>query len=102
MRVVLDTNVFVSAIFFTGPPYQISNAWRDGTLRLVISHEIFTEYQNVGETLNQRFPAIDLGAILGLVTIMAEICPITSLPEPVARIPMMTSFWPVPLPVSAR
>ncbi len=24
MRIILDTNVFISGIFFTGPPYQIT------------------------------------------------------------------------------
>jgi AbrB family looped-hinge helix DNA binding protein len=31
VKVVLDTNVFVSGIFFTGPPYQILKAWRNGS-----------------------------------------------------------------------
>jgi predicted nucleic acid-binding protein len=34
MRIVLDTNVFISGIFFSGPPYQILKSWRDG--RVVI------------------------------------------------------------------
>ncbi len=29
MRIVLDTNVFVSGVFFAGPPYKILEAWRD-------------------------------------------------------------------------
>jgi predicted nucleic acid-binding protein len=27
MRVVLDTNVFISGVFFGGPPHQILKAW---------------------------------------------------------------------------
>lgn len=30
LKVVLDTNVFVSGVFFSGPPYQILNAWQAG------------------------------------------------------------------------
>ena len=28
LRVVMDTNVFVSGLFFSGPPYQILEAWQ--------------------------------------------------------------------------
>jgi putative PIN family toxin of toxin-antitoxin system len=45
VRVVLDTNVFISGIFFAGPPYRILEAWRDGTIQLVVSQEILEEYQ---------------------------------------------------------
>ena len=50
MRVVVDTNVFVSGVFFTGPPHEILNAWRDQRLELILSPEIlgFTGDSNVG------------------------------------------------------
>jgi putative PIN family toxin of toxin-antitoxin system len=44
MKVVLDTNVFISGIFFSGPPYQILKAWRDGKIQLVLSESILEEY----------------------------------------------------------
>jgi predicted nucleic acid-binding protein len=44
VRVILDTNVFVSGVFFTGPPAQILEAWSAGQLLLVISPEILDEY----------------------------------------------------------
>lgn len=56
MKVVLDTNVFISGIFFSGPPHQILNAWRDGAIQLVISQEILSEYWRVGEALAKEFP----------------------------------------------
>jgi len=40
VKVVLDTNVFVSGIFFSVPPYQILQAWRDDQIQLVVSPEI--------------------------------------------------------------
>lgn len=83
MRVILDTNVFVSGVFFTGPPYQILKAWHDGKLKLVISPEIIEEYQRVAGALAEQFPSIDLGQILELVTIKAEMVHAQSLPEPV-------------------
>jgi len=48
VKVVLDTNVFVSGVFFSGPPHQILQAWRGGKLQLVISPENFDEYSRVG------------------------------------------------------
>ena len=51
MRVVLDTNVFVSGVFFGGIPGRILEAWRDARIQLVLSAEILDEYQRVGQTL---------------------------------------------------
>ena len=75
MRVILDTNVFVSGVFFAGPPYRILEAWRDGELQLVVSQEILEEYQRVGETLAEQFPGINLQPIIDLVITNAEIFP---------------------------
>lgn len=55
MRIVLDTNVFVSGVFFSGPPCDILNAWRSGKVRLVLSAEILEEYRRTGEELARRF-----------------------------------------------
>ena len=55
MRVVLDTNVFVSGVFFSGPPFRILEAWRDGRVQLAITAEILDEYQRVGEELANSF-----------------------------------------------
>lgn len=87
MRVILDTNVFISGIFFSGPPYQIIKAWRDGQMKLVISPEILAEYQRVAAALAEQFPAIDLRMILELVTIKAEMVQAQSLPKPVSADP---------------
>lgn len=72
MKIVLDTNVFVSGVFFSGPPHHVLQAWRDGKVQLVISPEILDEYSRVGEALSESFPAIDLKPILELVTVNAD------------------------------
>jgi len=69
MRVVLDTNVFISGIFFQGPPAQILQAWKDSRFELIISHAILEEYQRVAETLADRFPTIDISRIIQLISI---------------------------------
>ena len=44
VKVIVDTNVFISGVFFSGPPHQILNAWRDGKIQWAISQEILKEY----------------------------------------------------------
>ena len=68
MNVVLDTNVLISGIFFSGLPARILGAWADGDFELVVSVEILAEYRWVAERLQKQFPAIDINAILDLVT----------------------------------
>lgn len=58
MRVVVDTNVFVSGVFFTGPPHEILNAWRDQRLELILSPEILAEFQATGYELAAEFPGV--------------------------------------------
>jgi predicted nucleic acid-binding protein len=48
VKIVLDTNVFVSGIFFGGPPGTILEAWQDGRIDFAVSLEILTEYERVG------------------------------------------------------
>lgn len=87
MKVILDTNVFISGIFYSGPPNQILNAWRDGKIQLVISHDILREYLRVGEIFADKFPSIDLQPILDLVTIEAELHVVEDLSERVCSDP---------------
>jgi len=46
MRVVVDTNVFVSS-FFGGPPGQIIECWRRGDITLCVSRDLLDEYVEV-------------------------------------------------------
>ena len=46
MKVVVDTNVFVSSVF-GGLPRQVVGLWFDGRLTLCLSEPIVTEYQRV-------------------------------------------------------
>jgi hypothetical protein len=47
IRAVLDTNVLISALLFSGPPSQLVPAWQGGRLRPVVSVEILEEYIRV-------------------------------------------------------
>ena len=46
MKVVIDTNVFVSSVF-GGLPGQVVELWFDGRLTLCLSEPVVTEYQRV-------------------------------------------------------
>jgi putative PIN family toxin of toxin-antitoxin system len=87
VKVVLDTNVYISGIFFTGPPYQILEAWRDARIQIVVSPDILEEYQRVGETLASQFPYIDLQPLFELLTLNADIVPSGNLAETVCTDP---------------
>ena len=43
MKVVLDTNVLISGIFFSGPPARVIRAWAGSEFELVASVEILAE-----------------------------------------------------------
>jgi putative PIN family toxin of toxin-antitoxin system len=64
MKVVLDTNVLISGVFFAGLPSRILEAWRDGRVNLVISPAILEEYRRVGEKLAARFEGITVESYL--------------------------------------
>lgn len=85
MKVVLDTNVFISGVFFIGPPYQILAAWRDGSIQLVISPDILDEYRRVGEILAEDHPMIDLWPMLEFVIQNAAIYSAPPLDEEVCQ-----------------
>jgi uncharacterized protein len=87
LRVVMDTNVFVSGVFFSGPPYQILQAWQSGGFELVVSQEILDEYQRVGEILAEERPNIDLKPILTFVIERAKVYKPSKLKEPVCEDP---------------
>jgi len=48
VRVVLDTNVVVSGVFFGGVPGRILSAWTAGQITMVMSPAILEEYRRVG------------------------------------------------------
>ena len=73
MKIVLDTNVFISGIFFIGPPAQILKAWKEQKIQIVLSKEILDEYQRVAGELSAKFPSVDIEPIIELLTIYGEV-----------------------------
>jgi len=87
VKVVLDTNVFISGVFFGGPPYLILQAWRDGIIQLVISPEILDEYRRIGEILAEEHPGVDLEPMLEFVSQIADVFAAPPLSERVCEDP---------------
>ena len=87
MKIVLDTNVFVSGVFFRGPPADILEAWRDGRVVPAISATILEEYRRVGLVLSDRNEGADIEPLLTLLAIHSELVDAPDLPEPVCEDP---------------
>jgi putative PIN family toxin of toxin-antitoxin system len=73
MRIVLDTNVLMSGIFFGGAPGKILRAWQDGQITLTASPEIVEEYVATAEVLSTRYVSLHPEPILSLVVKNSEL-----------------------------
>ena len=84
---VLDTNVLISGIFFSGTPARVLEAWRAGRFSLVVSPLILEEYRDAVSELSASFPEADITEILDLITIHSEVVDDRAAPEPLSRDP---------------
>ena len=89
MRVVLDTNVVVSGVFFGGTPGRLLTAWAAGRFALVLSPAILDEYRRVGQELGRRHPSIasTFEPLLTLIALNAAIVDAPSLSNAVSADP---------------
>ncbi len=88
MKIVLDTNVFISGVFFSGPPYQILKSWRNGKVQLVS----LRKYLRVGKFLAERFLKINLDPIIKLIALKAELVLAPNLSDPICDDPNDDKF----------
>ena len=58
MRIVVDTNVIASAIFFGGKPYQLLRYIMEDRVDVVASKAIVDEYEEIVLRLKQKYPSI--------------------------------------------
>jgi uncharacterized protein len=77
MRVVLDTNIFVSALITeTGSPNKIFDAWLNGRFGLVSSHEQMVELRRISRypKLVKRVPKHVFGELINALgkTVLVE------------------------------
>ena len=87
MKLIIDTNVFISGVFFPGPPHRILDAWRRGRVTLIISPDILDEYLRVGEELAGRFPGVDIAPWIELLMLRARLVDASPLGEDICSDP---------------
>ena len=58
MRIVVDTNVIASAIFFGGKPYQLLRYIMEDRVDVVASKDIVDEYEEIVSRLQRKYQAI--------------------------------------------
>lgn len=75
MKIVLDTNVFISGLFWKGPPQKILEAWAQQKFKLAITPSIIEEYRRVLEELSTKFDITIGEKLLNLISIHGEITP---------------------------
>ena len=92
MKIIVDTNVLVSGIFFSGPPYIILDAWRRNKVQFIISPDIFDEYTRVSHDLQKQFPAVNIDQFLELILLHSDMCFPAQLSKPVTQDPRDDMF----------
>ena len=78
MKIVVDTNVIASAIFFGGKPFQLLCHIMEGRVDVVASKEIVDEYEEIVLRLQQKYPAINTKIPLQDILAKLEIIRISS------------------------
>jgi len=102
MRVVVDTNVLVSGVFFSGIPRRILEAWRDRRIVIVASLEILEEYRRVGERLGAQFEGVSLEPFFTLLATNALLVQPRKLPQAVVSDPADDKFFTCALAADCR
>jgi len=83
IKAILDTNVFISGVFWKGPPFEILKAWQEQRFRLAISPPILDEYGRVFDELTKQRAMPVLGSILRVVELYSEMVEPVSFSQPV-------------------
>ncbi len=73
MKIVIDTNVFASGVYWKGPPYRILQMWESGRFKLVVSPPILDEYRRVLIELSIHRPGIQFERALALIDLHADV-----------------------------
>ena len=92
MRVVLDTNVLVSGIFFAGLPGAILDAWADGRFELLVTPAILDEYLRTCDRLGARHPTLEHRSILATITGHGTLVPDAPATDPITPDPADDKF----------
>ena len=81
MRVVLDTNVLVSALLFTGTASEILPLWQKGVITILLSRDVLEEYLRV-----LSYPKFQLAEAEIKALIEEELLPFVTVVKPKRRL----------------
>ncbi|HSW68613.1 MAG TPA: putative toxin-antitoxin system toxin component, PIN family [Gammaproteobacteria bacterium] len=87
MDIIIDTNVLISGIFWSGAPYKILKAWQSRKITLAVSQDILDEYDRVSKSLSIKYPKIDLSQFIELLAINSKIYIPLKLKDKISRDP---------------
>jgi len=87
IKVVLDTNVFLSGVFFAGTPGRVLDACFSKDVEIIVSPEILAEYQAAGHALLAKRPLPFFDQFLAMLAAKATIVKPAPLPVPLCRDP---------------
>jgi putative PIN family toxin of toxin-antitoxin system len=73
MRIVVDTNVLISGLFWGGTPAEIIHAWAEGRIKVVCSAEIIDEYDRIARRLNPGLDTSQINRFLSFLIGRSEI-----------------------------
>lgn len=87
IKAVLDTNVFISGVFWKGPPFEILKAWQEERFRLAISLPILQEYRRVLDELTKERAVPVFTSVLKIIELHSEMVEPVSFAKPVCSDP---------------
>ena len=87
IKAILDTNVFISGVFWKGAPSEILKAWQEERFRLAISLPILEEYRRVLDELTKERAISVLTSILKIIELHSEMVEPVSFTEAVCSDP---------------
>jgi putative PIN family toxin of toxin-antitoxin system len=73
MKVVLDTNVFISGIFWRGDSERVLYSWFDNDFKLIVSKEIIQEIIEVLMDFKIQLPLEDILLWISILSINSEV-----------------------------
>lgn len=93
MKIILDTNVVASGIFFpSGPPRKILEALYEDQFRLIVSIDIISEYVEIVNELLSSYPNKLARSSLDSIVSKSELCQVQPLWKAVCKDPKDDMF----------
>ena len=86
IKVIVDTNVFVSGTLWKGAPHKVLELWSSAKFKLVVSSDIVNEYEAVLGNLLSHQPDL-VAQILETIRMHSEYVHPMNLPKRICRDP---------------